>query len=85
MSEKDGLAERQADGVSRERLPEPTVQRTSTNLGLPTRSDGRGYKCPNCDGEFDSWDSTMKNRSRGMADVCPFCGLERHEYEGGES
>jgi rRNA maturation endonuclease Nob1 len=31
------------------------------------------YKCPNCNGEFNEWDTNEK-------DVCPFCGMERNKY-----
>lgn len=37
------------------------------------------YKCPNCNGEFNEWD-TKEYGSVDERDVCPFCGLERGKY-----
>lgn len=37
------------------------------------------YKCPNCGGEFDSWEMGFVT-SGVQAPKCPFCGKKKGDY-----
>lgn len=59
-------------------LPKPLHKRMPQSL--PSRRHGhRSYCCPECEGEFDVWDTAIVNG--GYEDRCPFCGLVRGQYD----
>lgn len=39
--------------------------------------DNYEYKCPNCNGEFNSWEGGLAGTKS-----CPFCGQEKGNYGG---
>jgi len=46
-------------------------------------SKPRSFKCPNCKGEFNSWSKKSKSvtQRKNEEAKCPFCGLEKYNYE----
>ena len=50
--------------------------RSRLNSSRRTVTDARNYKCPECGGEFNTWEKDI-SRSK----VCPFCGLEKKQYD----
>jgi len=62
----------------------------------PSTQQARSYKCPNCEGEFNSWRKKYMNakgdwvdsqyiigstRSTDTRKFCPFCDMKRGNYD----
>lgn len=59
-----------------------TRPRVTPSIPRSLRHGRRGhnsYRCPDCGGGFDVWDTAIVNG--GKEDRCPFCGLVRGQYD----
>lgn len=56
---------------------------TSNFSSGPSKQMARSYKCPRCGGEFNSWERRISN-GPSKTEHCPFCNLEKGEYEPAE-
>lgn len=62
-------------------LRTPQTRRSIVTPPETHEHDVRNYKCPNCEGEFNMWDKGdwVGRRRRGKR--CPFCGIQKGEYD----
>lgn len=93
-----GVAPLTFDEYSNRTNTESSLLYTSFNkYQSPSSQKARDYKCPSCGGEFNSWLKKYKQRNnvwlakedypgstmeKPTRNFCPFCNMERGEYEG---
>jgi predicted RNA-binding Zn-ribbon protein involved in translation (DUF1610 family) len=71
----------------------PTLGFENTSVPTSSYNSARNFKCPVCGGEFNSWETRFYkldgkgNKRESMTrsgiekEHCPFCGLEKMEYD----
>lgn len=58
---------------------EPNELSNTSTQWTYEKSTVRNYKCPKCEGEFNSWDQDKLSLTDD-SETCPFCGLEKGQY-----